>query len=75
MLHGVTSIGAYNQPNDQREETENFSIIYFVIKQNWAQPGFKPGTSRTQSENHTPRKLSFEIVDPVKHLKTAIMTL
>ena len=30
-------------------------ITYAITEKKWARPGFEPGTSRTLSENHTPR--------------------
>ena len=34
------------------------ACLTFGDLENWARPGFEPGTSRTRSENHTPRPTS-----------------
>ncbi|CAI4230077.1 unnamed protein product [Auanema sp. JU1783] len=36
-----------------------------VFEKIWAEPGFEPGTSRTQSENHTPRPFGHDMLQKV----------
>ena len=55
--HGTFFLGNRGSLSKWQEFCCICSFLFFKPK-DWARPGFEPGTSRTQSENHTPRPLS-----------------
>ena len=55
--HGTFFLGNRGSLSKWQELCCICSFLFFKPK-DWARPGFEPGTSRTQSENHTPRPTS-----------------
>ena len=55
----VLALGARGPGFKSGTSRELFSCVYRKTRGKiWACPGFEPGTSRTRSENHTPRPTS-----------------
>ena len=55
--HGTFFLGNRGSLSKWQELCCICSFLFFKPK-DWARPGFEPGTSRTLSENHTPRPTS-----------------
>ena len=69
--HGTFILGNRGSLSKWQELCCICSFLFFKPK-DWARPGFEPGTSRTQSENHTPRPTSHECNKFVAVLKSEL---
>merc|ERR1712121_129082 len=69
--HGTFFLGNRGSLSKWQELCCICSFLFFKPK-DWARPGFEPGTSRTQSENHTPSPTSHECNKFVAVLKSEL---